>query len=42
MIADRAKAMMAAGGEFPELEVRGAYSGEWRNLPERRISLNYS
>lgn len=28
MIADRAKAMMAiTGGEIPELEVRGAFSG---------------
>lgn len=41
MIADRAKAMMAAGGEIPELEVRGAFSGEWRNLPERRISFHF-
>ena len=41
MIADRARAMMAAGGEFPELEARGAYSGEWRNLPERRISFHF-
>lgn len=41
MIADRARAMMAAGGEFPELEVRGAFSGEWRNLPERRISFHF-
>jgi|GEM_PF-1153627 len=41
MIADRAKAMMAAGGEIPELEVRGAYSGEWKSLPERRISFHF-
>ena len=42
MIADRAKAMMAiTGGEIPELEVRGAFSGEWRNLPERRISFHF-
>ena len=42
MIADRARAMMAiTGGEIPELEVRGAFSGEWRNLPERRISFHF-
>lgn len=41
MIADRARAMMAAGGEIPELEVRGAFSGEWRNLPDRRISFHF-
>lgn len=42
MIADRARAMMAiTGGKIPELEVRGAFSGEWRNLPERRISFHF-
>ena len=42
MIADRARAMMAiTGGEIPELEVRGAFSGEWRNLPERRIYFHF-
>lgn len=41
MIADRAKAMMAAGGDFPELEARGAYSGEWKSLPERRITFHF-
>lgn len=41
MIADRARAMIDAGGEIPELEVRGAFSGEWRNLPERRISFHF-
>lgn len=41
MIADRAKAMMAAGGDFPELEARGAYSGEWQSLPERRITFHF-
>lgn len=41
MIADRAKAMMAAGGDFPELEARGAYSGEWKSLPELRITFHF-
>ncbi len=41
MIADRARAMMAAGKVIPELEVRGAFSGEWRDLPLRRISFHF-
>lgn len=41
MIADRARAMMAAGKVIPELEARGAYSGEWKSLPERRITFHF-
>ena len=41
MIADRAQAMMATVGEIPELEARGAFSGDWKDLPERRISFHF-